>query len=99
MTICGSKSGGGSIGIDNEYEGPVDTWELGPIAYRLRSKISLIPYFLFSREPRLYKRMCPSVGPSVGNAFARRAEANRRTTYFVHTNLFNRLRVTELLTF
>ena len=33
---------------------------------------------IFSREPRLYKRVCPSVGPSVGrsvwNAFSRRAE-------------------------
>ena len=30
-----------------------------------------------------------SVGPSVGNAFARRAETSRRTTYFVYTNLFS----------
>ena len=33
----------------------------------------------------------PSVGPSVGwsvcNAFARRAETSRRTTYFAYTNL------------
>merc|ERR1711911_165222 len=51
---------------------------------------------LFSREPRLYKRVCPSVRPSVGpsvrpsvrNLFFWRAETSRRTTYFVYTNLF-----------
>ena len=48
----------------------------------------------FSREPRLYKRVCPSVGPSVGrsvgNLFFRRAETKTANDLFrvyelVHT--------------
>ena len=47
-----------------------------------RSDRTVISAYVFSREPRLYKRVCPSVGPSVGrsvsrsvrNLFFRRAE-------------------------
>ena len=46
---------------------------------------------LFSREPHLYKRVCPSVRPSVRRSvtsFFGGQKRRRRTTYFVYTNLF-----------
>ena len=57
---------------------------------------------LFSREPRLYTRVCPSAGPSVRPSvmlLSRRAETSQRTTYFVSTNLFNPFDVTYLCFF
>ena len=52
-------------------------------------------YLVFSREPRLYERVCPSVRPlvrpSVGlsvTSFFGGQKRRRRTTYFVYTNLF-----------
>ena len=46
----------------------------------------------FSCEPRLYKRVCPSIRRlarwSVQNAFFLRAETSLQTTYFIYTNLF-----------
>ena len=53
----------------------------------------LLNFLILSCEPRLYKRVCPSVGPSVGWSvgrsvrrsvllLSRRAVTSRRTTYF-----------------
>ena len=52
--------------------------------------------YLFSREPRLYKRVCPSVGPSVRwlvcwlvrNHFVGGQKQRRQTTYAVYPALF-----------
>ena len=48
---------------------------------------------LFSREPQLYKRVCPSVGPSVGPSvrnlfFFGGQKRRRRTNYAVYPALF-----------
>ena len=32
----------------------------------LKKEITALLLFIFSHEPRLYKRVCPSVGPSIG---------------------------------
>ena len=52
--------------------------------YRYLTLIYLKILILFSREPRLYKRVCPSV-----LLLSWRADTSRRTTYFVYTNLLH----------
>ena len=46
-------------------KGAVHFWAL-PLAGFWLVSLPLFFYLVFSREPRLYKRVCPSVGPSVG---------------------------------
>ena len=64
------------------------------LIYYLFIIFTYVPW-IFSREPRLYKRVCPSIGLLVCwsicrlvTILSRRVETSWQTTYFVYTNLF-----------